>query len=559
MLNNKKEKFSLSKLRALSTESTINSKKYINDYFIPLTNGNHAFMNKDGKYEIISHEILNRVYINRFPKPLKAYYNHELDEVLTPVFKLNKPVKYEDNLNLCSQLKEAVPFKSLPENDKKLAKVFLNDFMFEVLCSKNEAVFIHLKKWMANMMKGNKNNCALVLKTASEGVGKSTLHQMIRKHILPNDLCLECGSEPLKNKFNSVIGGKLLVSFEELESVSIGEWMTILNVLKRQITSDTIMLENKGSNAYETDNINNYMLLSNYDLPDDGRRFFVLDISTHRKGQLSDDNKKFWSYIYGKCFNDNVGYALYCYFREIDTTDFNPQAYPETNSKLASISKKLDSVHNFLKIDYVLKHKDMHGTIDEIVCEYNQFCIREKILKPSGKINFNEKMKDIGINFFRKKIDNKQYNKYKISHNDLLVIAKKNKWLNELDVFSDNDDGENDNEFECKQSYCELQMMNNKKEMEIKELMERVKCLEKTIEDMKVVDEVIPKEKKIKKVKKVKKEKKLKQNEIKLADKEIYDNESEDEMTPEEIEDMMNNSVMTHLSPIIVKNKKKNK
>ena len=55
------------------------------------------------------------------------------------------------------------------------------------------------------------------------------------------------------------------------------------------------------------------------------------------------------------------------------------------------------------------------------------------------------------------------------------------------------------------------------------------------------------------------KEKKLKQNEIKLADKEIYDNESEDEMTPEEIEDMMNASTITQLSPIIVKNKKKNK
>ncbi len=113
--------------------------------------------------------------------------------------------------------------------------------MFDVLCNKREDVFLHLKKWVGNMCKGEKNNSALVLKTLAKGVGKSTLPQMLAKHILGPKLCLETGSEPLKSRFNHILGGKLLVSFEELEKFSTAEWSAVESVLKRQITSDSIV------------------------------------------------------------------------------------------------------------------------------------------------------------------------------------------------------------------------------------------------------------------------------------------------------------------------------
>ena len=269
--------FSLAELKNMSVPD---AKAYIIKYFIPLNNGNHAFLNSQGVYEIMPHDIVTKVYINRFPKHLKPFYMNEYDKIMTPVYKLNKPPIYDDKLNLCTQLPQPKKFESLPEQDKKYATIFLS-YIKEVLCSNKEDSYEHLTKWIANVCKGNKNDSCVVLKTSSEGVGKSTLPQMIIKHMLPKGLTLETGSEPLKNKFNSILGGRIFVSFEELESLSVGEWMSMSSVLKRQITSNMITLESKGTNSYDADNLNNYMLLSNHDIQDEGRRFFVLDISTH--------------------------------------------------------------------------------------------------------------------------------------------------------------------------------------------------------------------------------------------------------------------------------------
>ena len=100
---------------------------------------------------------------------------------------------------------------------------------------------------------------------------------MIRRLICKN-IDLETGSGPLKTKFNSELAGKILVQFEELENFSASEWMSISSVLKRIITSPSIMIEGKGKDAVEQKNINNYVLLSNNDAiqDDDGRRYFIL-------------------------------------------------------------------------------------------------------------------------------------------------------------------------------------------------------------------------------------------------------------------------------------------
>ena len=418
------ENFKLSTLKELSVKD---GKAYITKYFFPLTTGNHAFL-KDGKYEIMPHEVLTRVYMNRFSKDYKIFYMNVYDKIVTPVYKLNKPVLYDDNLNLCTQLPEAKPFKSLPKKDQEGAMLYF-DYMKEVLCSGKEPLYKHLMGWSANVCKGVKNDAALSLKTNAQGVGKSTYPQMMMLYVLPKDLTLESPSEPLKCKFNSILGGKIFVAFEELESVSSGEWIAMSNVLKRQITSPLITLEGKGTNSYETDNLNNYCLLSNHDTQDDGRRFFVLDISTHRKG-----DRAYWTKLYNTCFNKDVGYAIYCYLREYDTNNFVPQDFPETASKLSSISKRLDNVYNFLKYEFVLKNKDINMSLTEIMEYYNAYCTQHQI-KKTGKIGFNEKMKEIGFEYIRKKKDGVQYNKYIISCEKLLNVAKCNHWIHELDEF----------------------------------------------------------------------------------------------------------------------------
>jgi len=239
-------------------------------------------MLKDGKYDIITDEVLNKVYLKKCGKKIKEYYLEEFKGIRTPVYKLNKSIFYDDKINLCPQLPTPKPYNDIKNDVKQKVELFLS-YIKDILASGDENVYQYIIKWISNMCKGNKNDSALVFKTNAKGVGKSTLPTMLRKYILGENLSLESGSEPLKTKFNTILAGKLFVNFEELETFSASEWTAVSSVLKRQITSDTMNFEKKGQDTYTSDNINNYILLSNHDVDDDGRRFFVADISTHKK------------------------------------------------------------------------------------------------------------------------------------------------------------------------------------------------------------------------------------------------------------------------------------
>jgi hypothetical protein len=351
-------------------------KNYLTQFFVPLSNGSHCMLN-NGLFEIITDEVLNKVYLKRCGKKLREYYTEEYRTIRTPVYEINKPVFYENKINLCPQLPNHTPYKDFPKNIQNKCQIFLS-YIFEVLCDKRVDVQTHLHKWIANLCKGNKNDCALVLKTLSKGVGKSTLPQMLSKHILGPKLCLETGSEPLKSRFNNILGGKLLVSFEELETFSQAEWAAVESVLKRQITSDRIVLQAKGQDSFESKNINNYILLSNHDVYDSDRRMFVLDVQTHYKG-----NSEYWSNIYNNCFNNDVGNALYSYFYEIDTTNYYPQQYPMTDNKLNSISKRLDFTFQYIKEEYILCNKDLKSKLSDLYDDYKFWCTKtqKKLVK----------------------------------------------------------------------------------------------------------------------------------------------------------------------------------
>lgn len=407
----------------LKTLNFVQQKEYIIKYFVPLSSGSHCMLT-NGTYELMSDEIIKKVYFNRCDKKIREYYFQEFTEIKTAVYEIHQPQFYENNINLCPPLPTYKPYIEFNDEIKANVNIFLN-FMLDVLCNNNKDIQTHLNKWIANMCKGNKNDCALILKTNAEGVGKSTLPKMLMDFVIGDKLSLETGSEPLKSKFNSILGGKLLVCFEELETFSTNEWMAVDCVLKRQITSNMINLQKKGQDAFDAKNINNYILLSNHDVSDSGRRYFVLDVQTHKKG-----DRKYWSNLYNNCFNKEVGNALYSYFREIDIKNFQPQDFPITKNKLNSISKRLDTVYSFLKDEYILKHADIDSKLGDLYDLYKNYC-GEKTKKYCVKTDFTSKLSEIQINYYK----TCGHNTYKVKLEVLKKIAEKLNWLNELDEY----------------------------------------------------------------------------------------------------------------------------
>jgi len=300
-------------------------------------------------------------------------------------------------------------------------------FLKEIWASNNELQYQFIIKWFANMARGGKNQSVLYLRS-EQGIGKSTFTDFLRKHVIGPKLCIQSGSQPLISQFNAILFCKLLVVFEELENFSTNQWQGVSTRLKRDTTSDTVMYEEKNQKCFTAKSISNYIINSNVDAikDDDGRRYFILDLSNKRKGDF-----KFFKEIHDNCINDEVGGAFFSYLHSVDLTGYHDQDFPTTKAKEDAIVKRLDSVARYIKEKYILKNKDFDTNLKDAHVEYCSFCELDGV-KDCCKIEFNKRLEALHIISFK---SGNTHNKYKVKHPALMEIASKNKWMHSTDVF----------------------------------------------------------------------------------------------------------------------------
>ena len=117
------ENFDLSKIKNLSP---IEAKAYIDKYFVPLSTGDHAFL-ENGKYIIKDDAIVKRTYFKRMPKELFAYYFEQKTELKTITYNINKPLFYEIYLNLCPKIiHQYKPYKEFSEAIQNKVNIMLS-------------------------------------------------------------------------------------------------------------------------------------------------------------------------------------------------------------------------------------------------------------------------------------------------------------------------------------------------------------------------------------------------------------------------------------------------
>jgi hypothetical protein len=433
------ENFSLVKVNNLCVTD---AQEYLTKYFIPLSDGNHAFY-LDGKHTIVDQKVIKHTYFNRMSKELNDFYFKKYTGIKSVVYKFQPEALNNDELNLCPEMKsKKKPFASYDENTRNAVFEML-DFMKVILASNDQNQYQYLIKWFANMLKGKKNDACLYLK-GEQGIGKSTLFDFIQFHVIGDGLYLQTGSEPMKSKFNAILGGKLFVVFEELESFSTNEWSAISSVLKRYITEKSYVLEAKYGGMYQTQNMNNYAINSNNDSirDDDGRRFYILDVS-----HLFKNNREYFKKLRDRCFNDNVGEAFYNYMIEVDTEGFIPQNYPMTKSKLISHIKRLPKEYDFIKQNYILKNLGINSTPKVLYNLYKEFCSK----KPLIKSEFITKLSIVGI--CHRKTNGNNY--YKYSFEELKKIGEELHWLHETDDYEDVNEQDDNNVVDQKDNIIE--------------------------------------------------------------------------------------------------------
>ena len=453
-----KEPFNQLKLyNMVKSEEITEAKIYVCTYFGKIVNPNQFIYHKYGiNPEFI---FLNKIDLSeRFiTENMKVTIIKGENTILFDLFKwftvslfdsfyiksdIHKPLYFIDDIgynciNLCKGFlhKEKKDYNEYSDEIKNNVQIML-DHILNVLCSKSKDQYEYILKWLSNVCKGNKNNSALYLK-GPEGLGKSTFTDFLINYVIGNNLSLMLSdADVLTTPYNSCLLGKLLVVFEELPTFSPQQWSGASSKLKQMITGKDYNFSDKFEKKIVDQLLSNFIINSNVESlkNSDGRRYFILDLSTERIKDY-----EYFGNLNKCCNNKETGEAFFNYLLSIDTNDYNPQMMPETSNKNDVILLLLNTAYDFLKYQYLYKKKDINCKAIDLFNEYQEYCnLNSKVNHLRTATQFYQKLKEVGINLYQ----SAGYNRYKLSNNELNIIANKFKWTHIHDEY-DREEPEN--------------------------------------------------------------------------------------------------------------------
>jgi|GEM_PF-350339 hypothetical protein len=157
--------------------------------------------------------------------------------------------------------------------------------LLENLCVSNGEISADAEEWVFNWLARRfrfpqqKPMTALVFISEAQGVGKSTLGQLVLKGLF-GDYYTKVNQNALESQFNAPFDKKIITVMEEISPSD--ERKNVVGKLKDMVTSDTIMIERKGRDPIEKSDYNSFLIFSNDDraIPIEAhdRRFMVLEV-----------------------------------------------------------------------------------------------------------------------------------------------------------------------------------------------------------------------------------------------------------------------------------------
>ena len=363
------------------------------------------YINKEGKQK--------KVLIN--PKKLYLNYidfNHweRRRDINQP--KLYKEIKlvngeeieskniFNDGPSIPSYLTEN--YKTFNEYGQKY-KDFVKGFFLLLkysLCDGKEKDYNYLKNWVINKALFKRNRTVLVLQSPGQGIGKSTVAQMIKAMCEDKYVSIGNKCDWLNEKFNSILNDKILIGIEEMTvSDSKAVWKTMLNRMKDLTTNSTTVLEFKGKEPFDADIEFDFVITSNYynNFASDveNRRYFIPTVATNKYREIPEEFKpeilnthpiiikenekikkikeiknieqlcKYLNSIIINKGNSDVHLTkqekrkyfrcFYAYCNENQNEDFEPSFMPITDEIKQSADKTMKFIYKYIKI------KELYG------------------------------------------------------------------------------------------------------------------------------------------------------------------------------------------------------
>jgi hypothetical protein len=257
----------------------------------------------------------------------------------------------------------------------------------EVICFGSEEFYSYVRKWMACVVqRPSLLSTALVLR-GLQGTGKNMFVDYFGKIFGPYFLTVT-SLEHICGKFNNHLKYAYLIHANE---AIWGGSKKEAGAIKALITDPTIIIEGKGKDPISIDNCRHLVVSSNEDwavpMDLDDRRFFVLDVSSHQKGNL-----QYFEELQKEMYRGGLQALLYDLLHE-DLSDYDPRCMPVNDQGFDIKMRSSGSIENYLY--FSLKE----GTFDlsssslqewgDISCEelhqyYRNWCRKEGIRIEAG-------------------------------------------------------------------------------------------------------------------------------------------------------------------------------
>jgi len=282
----------------------------------------------------------------------------------------------------------------------------IKDYLFRVLCRKNEINYEYLLKWMSKIISHPETKTGISLAiTGEQGSGKTSLYKILRE-IMGNKYCYTTNKpQDIKKEFNGYLYNCLLCLFDE-SSFDKNDYHKV----KQWTTEDIISIELKGQDQNVVRNFTTFMLATNerkfLPIENNDRRWFVLESSNEEANAESE--RDYWIPFWKTHLKNEIeGFVDFLMSLDVEKLERPPITEAKREQQELAQSEIISWWYYFITTDdckesmikkdtgYVLKCK----TMLEI---YNE----ENILKENDKTFINE-IKSIGVKTI--KIKNANY------------------------------------------------------------------------------------------------------------------------------------------------------
>ena len=217
-------------------------------------------------------------------------------------------------------------------------------FIKGVICSGNAEYSDYLIRWLAYAVQYPDRQAGVVpVLQGGKGIGKSTIGRVMVKIFGQHGLQITA-TRHLTGNFNAHLRSTLFLLADEAFYAGDPQGGA---VLKGLVTEDYLSIEQKGVDVYQVRNRLKIMMCSNSEwvvpASSDERRYFCLTVSDKHQGDFD-----YWNRLNALIDNGGAEAFLHYLLHEVDLSDFNIRAVPQTEALAKQKVQSLDALPAFL-------------------------------------------------------------------------------------------------------------------------------------------------------------------------------------------------------------------